>query len=366
MQMDFGIFILMQQRDQKKSSYQIIQEAVEQTRVADELGFGAAWYAEHHFSNYGLCPSPLMMVAHCAGVTKQIRLGSAVVVAPLYTPARLIAEVAMADQLSNGRLNLGVGGGYQQFEFERFGLTLENAKDKTLEMLDMLELGLKQTKFSYDGRFYQQPVTSISTRPLQSPMPPVWIASGDPMLMRRAIKSDHHVFISGMLGGSKRLGGFRDSIDQLAVSEGKDPARVKVGLLRFAFASDNKAEVEHYVDCARYQQRIAVSLKTRRESVTDDYMVQEKPFEEELPFEKMLKNLPVGPVDTVIERLVADIRAARPMHVALQTQVGDLDHKTMLRQLELWARVIIPAVQQEIARDKPAAGADHSSVAVAA
>src|SRR3546814_8445404 len=89
-------------------------------------------------------------------------------------------------------------------------------------------------------------------------------------------------------------------------------------MLRFAYASDNKAEVEHYVDCARYQQRIAVSLKTRRESVEDDYLVAEQPYEEELPFEKLMKNLPVGSVDTVIERLLGDIRAVRPVHVALQ------------------------------------------------
>lgn len=351
--MDFGIFILMQQRNQKKSSGQIIQEAIEQTQVADRNGFAAAWYAEHHFSNYGLCPSPLMMATYCAGVTEKIRLGSAVVIAPLYTPARLIAEIAMADQLSGGRLNVGVGGGYQQFEFERFGITLENAKEKTLEMLDMIDLALTQKKFSYEGKHYQQPTTAISVRPVQTPTPPIWIASGDPMLMRRALRNDHHVFISGGLGGTKRLGGFRGLIDELAVAEGKDPVKAKVGLLRFAYASDNKAEVEHYVDCARYQQRIAVSLKQRTESVEDDYIVTEKPYDEELPWEKLMKNLPVGSVDTVIERLVADIRAVRPVHVALQTQVGDFDHQIMLKQLELWSKVIIPAVQQEIANDKP-------------
>jgi alkanesulfonate monooxygenase SsuD/methylene tetrahydromethanopterin reductase-like flavin-dependent oxidoreductase (luciferase family) len=354
MELDFGIFILMQQRNQKKTSGQIIQEAVEQTQVADENGFAAAWYAEHHFSNYGLCPSPLMMAAHCAGRTKQIRVGSAVVIAPLYTPARLIAEIALADQLANGRLNLGIGGGYQQFEFERFGVSLENAKEKTLEMLDMIELGLSQKKFEYDGTYFKQPLTAINARPAQDPFPPVWIASGDPMLMRRALRSDYHVFISGGLGGSKRLGGFRDSIDALAVSEGKDPAKAKVGLLRFAYASDNKAEIEHYVDCARYQQRIAVSLKRRTEAVEDDYMVAEQPYEDELPFEKLLRNLPVGSVDTVIERLLADIRAARPVHIALQTQVGDFDHQLMLKQLQLWNREIIPAIKQELARDSVA------------
>ncbi|PYN11275.1 MAG: LLM class flavin-dependent oxidoreductase, partial [Candidatus Rokuibacteriota bacterium] len=74
--------------------------------IARALGYTIAWFAEHHFSNYCLCASPLMMVAHCASITKQIRLGTAVVVLPLYNPARLAAEIATADALSNGRLML--------------------------------------------------------------------------------------------------------------------------------------------------------------------------------------------------------------------------------------------------------------------
>jgi alkanesulfonate monooxygenase SsuD/methylene tetrahydromethanopterin reductase-like flavin-dependent oxidoreductase (luciferase family) len=364
MAMDFGIFVLMQHRDQNKTSRQIIKETIEQVRTADRLGFGAAWFAEHHFNNYCLCPSPLMMVGHCAGVTEQIRLGSAVVVTPLYNPPRLIEEIAMADQLSDGRLNVGVGGGYQQYEFERFGTTLENAKERTIETLDMIELGLTQKKFSYQGKHLSQPTSAISVRPVQTPIPPVWVATADPALMRRAIARDHHVFISGWLGGPKLLTGFRQQIDTLAAEQGKAPDDVKVGFLRFAFASDKPSEVQHYLDCARYQQRIAVSLKTRTECMEDDYMVQEQPFEQEISLEKMAENLPVGSVDTVIERMVRDLRIVRPVHVAIQTQIGDMDHQTMLRQLELWSKVIIPTVQQELARN-PAPAAEPAMAAVA-
>jgi alkanesulfonate monooxygenase SsuD/methylene tetrahydromethanopterin reductase-like flavin-dependent oxidoreductase (luciferase family) len=70
-------------------------------------------------------------VAHCAPITKQIRLGTAVVVLPLYNPARLVAEIATSDALSNGRLMLGIGAGYQPYEFERFGVDIKAvAKDK--------------------------------------------------------------------------------------------------------------------------------------------------------------------------------------------------------------------------------------------
>ena len=92
--MDFGIFNLMGARRPDKPTAQVFGEVAEQTKLADTLGYTIAWFAEHHFSNYCLCASPLMMVAHCASITKRIRLGTAVVVLPLYNPARLAAEVA--------------------------------------------------------------------------------------------------------------------------------------------------------------------------------------------------------------------------------------------------------------------------------
>src|SRR5438067_12040134 len=122
--MEFGIFNLMGAREQDKPTAQVFAEVAEQTRLADELGYAIAWFAEHHFSNYCLCASPLMMVAHCAPITKKIRLGTAVVVLPLYNPARLAAAIATADALSNGRPMPGVRAGYQPYEFERFGVDI--------------------------------------------------------------------------------------------------------------------------------------------------------------------------------------------------------------------------------------------------
>jgi hypothetical protein len=94
--MEFGIFNLMGSRDPAKPTAEVFAEVAEQTRRADELGYTIAWFAEHYFSNYCLCASPLMLVAHCAPITKKIRLGTAVVVLPLYNPARLAAEYLSA------------------------------------------------------------------------------------------------------------------------------------------------------------------------------------------------------------------------------------------------------------------------------
>src|SRR3989440_5352125 len=148
--MEFGIFNLMGSREPEKPTAEVFAEVAEQTRLADELGYAIAWFAEHHFSNYCLCASPLMLVAHCASITKKIRLGTAVVVLPLYNPARLLAEIATADALSNGRLMLGVGAGYQPYEFERFGVGIAPVESATVTL--HLADGTEQSEHIRHGR----------------------------------------------------------------------------------------------------------------------------------------------------------------------------------------------------------------------
>ena len=126
--MHFGLFSLLQQRDRSKEPRQIYQEMVEQVKLAEETGYEIAWFAEHHFSNYCVMPSPLSIIHYMAPQTSRIKLGPAVIVAPLYEPMRLIEDISVADVLSDGRLVLGFGSGYQQYEFHKFGVKLKYSK----------------------------------------------------------------------------------------------------------------------------------------------------------------------------------------------------------------------------------------------
>ena len=202
--MEFGIFNLMGSRDPAKSTAEVFAEVAEQTRLADELGYTIAWFAEHHFSNYCLCASPLMLVAHCASITKNIRLGTAVVVLPLYNPARLAAEIATADALSNGRLMLGVGAGYQPYEFERFGVDIKDNLEMTEEFCDILDRAFSQDFFSYDGKHYQIPETHIPARPVQKPLP-IYVAGHTEAMFRAAARHGYRVLSSGRVGGAALL-----------------------------------------------------------------------------------------------------------------------------------------------------------------
>ncbi len=348
--MDFGIFNLLQHRDRAKSPHDLLTEAMEHTRLADEMGFSRAWFAEHHFSNYSLCPSPLILCTQAAAITKRIRVGCAVLILPLHAPARVIAEIALVDALSGGRLDVGVGSGYQHYEFERLGADLTKNKVMFNEMLDMIELGLREPRFSYDGEYYKQPQTAINMRPVQIPRPPIWIAGKDPVSHRRCARDGYIPFISGGIASPNAIRRMRDQVEQCYIEEGKDPATIPLGVLRFVCVSEDRAVIDRYVDGARYQQRLAVSLRSRKETMVDDYMVDEAPFEGEPEIERIEKNLVAGNWENVAERLCQEIELYGPLHMNIYFAVGDMPSRAAIDSMEQFATKVVPAIEKHFGK----------------
>ncbi len=348
--MDFGIFNLLQHRDRSKPPQEVIEEALEHTRLAEEMGFSRVWFAEHHFSNYSLCPSPMILCTQAAAMTKRIRVGSAVLILPLHAPARVIAEIALVDALSGGRLDVGVGSGYQNYEFVRLGADIAQNKVVFNELLDMIELGLRQPNFSYDGSYFKQPQTAINVRPVQSPRPPIWIAGADPNSHRRCARDGYLPFISGGLEGPETIKRMADNVAQCYAEEGMDPDNVPMGVLRFVCISDDRGEIDRYVNGARFQKRIAMSLRHRRETMVDDYMVEEVPFPDEAPLEEIAGNIVVGNAEMVAERLCHEIELYRPRHMSLYFAVGDMPNRAVIKSMEQFATKVVPMMERHFGK----------------
>jgi len=344
--MEFGIFNLMGSRDPSKPTAQTFGEVAEQTKLADELGYTIAWFAEHHFSNYCLCASPLMMVAHCASITKEIRLGTAVVVLPLYNPARLAAEIATADALSNGRLMLGVGAGYQPYEFERFDVDLKQNLEMTEEFCAILDLALNQDFFSYSGKYYQMPETHIPARAVQKPLP-IYVAGHTEAMFRSAARSGYRVLSSGRVGGAALLAEQYAVIKSAFEAEKVPLANAHITVNRFCHITDSKEEGLRFAENARYQTRLASSLR-RRQEVMDGTVLVDRPFPDEPPLETIRDNLLIGDAQTVAEKLVAEIQATHPVHVCFSFKVGNTEHKAAMRSMELMIGEVKPLVEKAL------------------
>src|ERR1700680_2278280 len=127
--LNFGTFLLMQSPS-ARSSQEIFSRALDIGQATESLGFRNIWLAEHHFSTYGYLPRPVQLATFIAAKTHTLRVGPAVIVVPLHHPLVIAEEIATLDLLAGGRVDIGLGRGYQHYEFERLGLELDTARTR--------------------------------------------------------------------------------------------------------------------------------------------------------------------------------------------------------------------------------------------
>src|SRR5215813_9837596 len=121
---DFGLFYYCQGRGVPHD--QAYAEMLDQISLAETLGFGECWFAEHHFTDYSLLPSPNLMIASALPRTRRMRFGNYVNALSFHHPLRLAAEAAMLDNLAQGRFDFGVGKGVRPGEFAQLGVRFED------------------------------------------------------------------------------------------------------------------------------------------------------------------------------------------------------------------------------------------------
>jgi alkanesulfonate monooxygenase SsuD/methylene tetrahydromethanopterin reductase-like flavin-dependent oxidoreductase (luciferase family) len=153
-------------------------QKIELLRAADRLGFYCYHLAEHHLSPLDLAPSPSIFLAALAQATTRLHIGSMVHILPLYHPVRLVQDLCMLDNLSDGRLEIGVGRGIRSVEHEWFGLSAEDARARSDEILRIVVSALTSGNLAFDGTYYQIPDAPLDLLPIQRPYPPLWYAGG--------------------------------------------------------------------------------------------------------------------------------------------------------------------------------------------
>ncbi|MBZ0266354.1 LLM class flavin-dependent oxidoreductase [bacterium] len=153
--MNFSIFSVSDYYPDAHPSYeQFYKDQIDLALWAEKLGFTGYFAAEHHFHPYGLIPDPTLILTAVAMQTTKLKLGPAVAVLPFHNPLRVAEQYAMLDQLSKGRLILGVGSGYLQHEFGGFSLSPANKRAQFDETLEVMEKAITGKKFSHKGEYF--------------------------------------------------------------------------------------------------------------------------------------------------------------------------------------------------------------------
>ena len=184
--MKFGIFIFGDNHPELgRSNQKYYEEVLTMADWAEELSFDSFWLGEHHLYWYGTCVSPPMLIAAIGQRTKRIRLGPAIAVPSFHNPLIVAEEYALADNLCNGRLEFALGSGFSPVEFQQFGISMEEAKEKFWEGSEIILKAWQGETFSYHGKHYHFDNISLYMQPLQKPMPPTWLAaSSDETLVK--------------------------------------------------------------------------------------------------------------------------------------------------------------------------------------
>jgi len=322
----------------------IIDETLETVRLAEDIGFHTAWFAEHHFSNYSSCASPLLMAARFAGSTKRIKLGTGVVVLPLYNPVRLIEEIGLVDAASDGRLILGLGTGYQQYEFSKFETPFDEKIERSMELIDLIEMGLSAGELAYEGQHYRADGMPICARPPDGRRPEIFLAGGHPALLQKAGRLGYIPLVGVGYKGSEALARKRD---ELAPYFGNGHDDWPMAVQRYVYVTDDKEDARCAAREILYINRLATSMRVNQQML-DGPMLREMPFDGEPSLEEILENCIVGDPHLCAERLADEVRAVRPIEVCCFMQIGRMDGRRALRSMERFGGEVMPLLNREL------------------
>src|SRR5215510_2926031 len=163
-----------------------IAQQLEQACLADELGFDGVWLTEHNFTGEAVYSDPIPFASAVAVRTRRVRIGFAVIQLALRHPVRLAVQLALLDNLSGGRLDVGVGRGsiYNEYEFVGYGFRSDDARERATETLEILTRAWTEAPFAYEGTCYRVSLPELRPRPFQRPHPPIWRAVVTPPSFR--------------------------------------------------------------------------------------------------------------------------------------------------------------------------------------
>lgn len=175
----------------------LYQEAFEHMRIAESLGFASIWAPEHHLSDCGYNPAPLPVLAAMSTQTSRVTIGTSVLLLPFHHPLRVAEEAAAIDNMSGGRLILGLGTGYRIAEFEGYGIDRRQRGALLDEGIDIIRRAWTEESFSHEGRHYHLKNVAVGMRPVQQPHPPMVLAARGPRAAARAARLGFSIMPTG-------------------------------------------------------------------------------------------------------------------------------------------------------------------------
>jgi probable F420-dependent oxidoreductase len=250
MKFGYGLLTAQHHPDDLRTLAEIYRECVEYGVLAEQAGLDSMWTSEHHFVDDGYMPSQLPVLAAIAARTERIRLGTGVLLAPLFDPVHLAEDAATVDLLSGGRLILGVGLGWRQEEFDGFGIDMRSRPSRIEGLIATLRQAWGDGLTTGDGKRYTYPGLNVTPKPVRGAATPIWIGGGGEPAVRRVAR-----VADGYLGSGASPAALAERVAWIhdeATTVGRDPAEIEIGVHRVVFAWRDGDAWSRVAEAARY------------------------------------------------------------------------------------------------------------------
>jgi luciferase family oxidoreductase group 1 len=344
--MDFGTFHLFESIGQSESA--AINDQIDLMVAAEDLGFASVWAAEHHFSDYGICPSPVLALAAVARLTTTIRLGTGIVVLPFHNPLRVAEELAFVDNLSGGRLEIGVGRGYRPRELDGYGVKLSDTRAIATEALEIIRQAWTQPEVNFRGAHFTFQDLPVRPKPVQQPHPRVYLGSLSPETFPLVGKLGVNLLFTPTFRAEEDIPLQIAQYKQAVTDHGDDPNDRRIGALRMVYVADTNAQAREEFGAVweRFhlvtQEQNAVRAGEVPTAETEKYRRAIGSVDDAASRGSIV----AGDPDHVIEKLKAMQDLWNLDELILWTRVGGLAKDKVLHSMELFSKHVMPEFQK--------------------
>ena len=316
----------------------------------DELGCSSAKCVEHYFNDYGgHTPSPIVLLAAIAARTRRLRPITGAVIPAFNHPLKLAGELAMLDNLSNGRLDVGFGRAFIPSEFDAFGIDMDDSRARFDEGVEVIQRLWTEERVTHDGRFYRFKDVRLMPRPVQRPHPPIWIA---------AVASEESFAAAGRRGFNLMIVPFAGQLERTAqlvqkytdawLEAGHAPGGWRIQVSLHACLAEKHSDA---VECfrrpvERYIEVFSESVGAWDGRASGDYAGYARVAEAvraQTP-EKLVEGYTalVGTPDEVADQLAHLRGVLGDFEASLQVNFGGMADEASFRTLELFATQVAP------------------------
>ena len=341
--MKFHIAINLERMDDTIDMSAVRDHTIEMIQMADKAGFEVAWAAEHHALEMTIAPNPFQIMTWWAAHTDNIRLGCGVANASYWHPINLAGEAAMVDLLSGGRLELGLGSGAYQREFDRMRPGLDQ-KDSHQYMQEMLPLVRELWKgdVEHNGEKWQFPKATSCPKPVQDKVP-MWVAARSPATFDYAVANDCNVMCWPLTMPFSEAEKYKTQLDEsIAKADGWSGT---FALMRHTSVYDTEDDRAATLDAIRNALGKFGNLMMKKGDVVNG-------FPESVPLEELEGNVRVDPAmleDNLTfgdpDVVIAKLRAYEDLGVDAYIYYASmgLDMAAQKRSLQLFIDRVMPA-----------------------